>query len=140
MSYQTRNTDIQQVFVTVKNHLHPGGLFIFDFWYGPAVLTERPAVRVKRMEDNDFKVIRIAEPEMSPNENLVAVHYTTMVINKHTNNSQELRETHRMRYFFIPEIRSFLLQNGFEVCEIAEWLSKSEPGFQSWNVYAAARI
>ncbi len=52
MSYQTTNKDLQDVFETAKVHLNRGGLFIFDCWYGPAVLTDRPAVRVKRLEDD----------------------------------------------------------------------------------------
>ena len=140
MSYQIQNNDILEILQTVKKHLHPGGLFIFDFWYGPAVLTEKPSIRIKRMEDADFRVIRLAEPVMHPDENIVDVNYTAVVINKQTNTIREIRETHRMRYFFIPEIRNFLLPSGFEICEIGEWMSKSKPGFQSWNVYVTARV
>jgi SAM-dependent methyltransferase len=140
MSYQTHSSDILDVLQTVKKHLSPGGLFIFDFWYGPAVLSERPSVRIKRMEDNDSRVIRLAEPVMHPNENTVDVNYTAVVVNKKTNCSQEIKEIHRMRYFFAPEIRDFLSQSGFEACGIAEWLTNSKPGFHSWNVYVAARV
>ena len=49
ISYQTANDDVFSTFQTAREHLNPGGIFIFDIWYGPAVLTDRPAVRIKRM-------------------------------------------------------------------------------------------
>lgn len=140
MSYQTHNSDIFKTLKTVKKHLHLDGLFIFDFWYGPAVLSEKPSVRIKRMEDNNYKVVRLAEPVMHPNKNIVDVNYTAIITNKQTGISQEIKETHHMRYFFIPEIRIFLRQSGFEIVETAEWLTKSKLGFQSWNVYLVAKV
>jgi SAM-dependent methyltransferase len=48
MSYQTTNEDFYSALKTAKSHLVPSGIFVFDFWYGPAVLTDRPAVRVRK--------------------------------------------------------------------------------------------
>src|SRR5512139_1278741 len=59
MSYQTTNNDLREAFATAREHLAPGGVFIFDCWYGPAVLTDRPAVRVKRLEDESIYVTRV---------------------------------------------------------------------------------
>ena len=72
MSYQTQNQDLLQALVTIREHLKPGGLFIFDCWYGPAVLSDPPVVRVKRLEDANIQVTRLAEPVMHANDNLVA--------------------------------------------------------------------
>jgi len=49
VSYQNANDDVLAMFRNAAAHLKPGGVFVFDYWYGPAVLTDRPAVRVKRM-------------------------------------------------------------------------------------------
>ena len=38
MSYQNRNSELIKAFEVARNHLKDGGIFIFDFWYGPAVL------------------------------------------------------------------------------------------------------
>src|SRR5690606_31057171 len=38
MSYQVSNDDIRAAMATAAAHLSPGGLFIFDCWYGPGVL------------------------------------------------------------------------------------------------------
>ncbi len=109
ISYQTTNEDLLAAFATVKEHLKPGGIFIFDVWYGPAVLSDRPSVRVKRLEDNQISITRIAEPVMHPNDNFVDVNYQVFIQDKSNGEVEELKETHRIRYLFKPEIE-FLLQ------------------------------
>lgn len=107
MSYQTTNADLEAAFRTAAVHLKPGGLFLFDFWYGPAVLTQKPEVRVKRLEDDKIKVTRIAEPVMHVNENVVDVNYTVFIELKATGEVEQVSETHRMRYLFLPELSYF---------------------------------
>ncbi|MBW4668560.1 MAG: class I SAM-dependent methyltransferase [Cyanomargarita calcarea GSE-NOS-MK-12-04C] len=135
ISYQTTNEDLLAAFTTAKEHLKPGGIFIFDVWYGPAVLTERPAVRVKRLEDEEILVTRIAEPVMHPNENLVDVNYQVFIRDKSSNAVEELQETHQMRYLFKPEIELLLSEVQIEVITCCEWLTNQNAGFDTWGVY-----
>lgn len=107
MSYQTTNTDLEATFDTAAVHLESGGLFLFDFWYGPAVLTQKPEVRVKRLEDEEIKVTRIAEPEMHVNENTVDVNYTVFIEVKTSMLVEQVKEKHQMRYLFLPELVCF---------------------------------
>src|SRR5262249_19467732 len=73
VSYQTTNTALQGIFNSARAALATHGLFVFDFWYGPAVLAEQPEVRVKRAHHSDVHVTRIAEPQHHVNSNLVEV-------------------------------------------------------------------
>jgi len=139
ISYQTSNEDLLAAFATVKSHLKPGGVFIFDCWYGPAVLSDRPVVRIKRLEDEEISAIRIANPVMYPNENLVDVNYQVLIKQKNTNTVEELQELHKMRYLFKPEINLLFLQSGFEYVENREWMTNRESGFDTWGVYFVAR-
>lgn len=107
MSYQTTNTDLEAAIDTAAVHLESGGMFLFDFWYGPAVLTQKPEVRVKRLEDNEIKVTRIAEPEMHVNENTVDVNFTVFIEVKKSMLVEQVKETHQMRYLFLPELVCF---------------------------------
>lgn len=133
MSYQTKNKDLEAVFNTVKQHLKPKGVFIFDCWYGPAVLSDPPVVRVKRLEDERIEITRIAEPEMYPNENRVDVHYQVFIKDKSTERVEILEETHRMRYLFKPEIEQILNLSGLSLLNGQEWLSSNELDFNTWN-------
>jgi len=139
ISYQITNKDLMAAFNTARTHLKPGGVFIFDCWYGPAVLTNKPEVRVKELEDAEISITRIAQPVMYPNENLVDVNYHMFVKNKHTNNVSEIKETHKMRYLFVPEIQFLLEEFGFYVATFEEWMTRSKPGFGSWNIVIVAK-
>ncbi|MEA3420938.1 MAG: SAM-dependent methyltransferase, partial [Acidobacteriota bacterium] len=111
----------------------PNGIFIFDCWYGPAVLSDPPVMRVKRLEDEKIEITRIAEPEMYPNENRVDVHYQVFIKDKSTERVEILKETHRMRYLFKPEIEQMLELSGLSLINGQEWLSGNELDFSTWN-------
>lgn len=133
MSYQTSNADLRAAFCTVREHLKPGGLFLFDCWYGPAVLTQRPQVRVQRLEDDHLSVTRIAEPVMRPNENLVDVNYQIFIQDKQSGRSEQLCETHTMRYLFAPEVELLFETCGLSLRQCSEFMSEKEPSAESWN-------
>lgn len=134
ISYQTTNEDVTAAFETAKYHLKPGGIFIFDVWYGPAVLTQRPEVRIKRMADDKTEVTRLAEPVLHPNENRVDVNYNVFVRDLATREVAELKEMHAMRYFFHPEIENIAAQSDFEILHAEEWLSTKSIGADTWGV------
>jgi SAM-dependent methyltransferase len=140
MSYQTGNDDVAAAFATVAAHLEPGGLFIFDFWYGPGVLTDLPAVRVRRLEDEHTRVLRIAEPVLDTCRNVVDGRYEIRFENKADAGSELIRETHCMRYFFLPELEVMLRAAGFEWLEAREWMSDRKPSQQSWNTVVCCRL
>ena len=107
MSYQTTNEDLRLAFETAKFHLKEGGLFIFDCWYGPGVLTDPPVTRVKRIGNDYIDVLRIAEPVMHYDRNMVDVNYEIRVKEKKTGIEEIIKEKHSVRYFFLPEINHF---------------------------------
>ncbi len=126
ISYQTTNEDLQAVFQTVHDHLTPGGVCIFDFWYGPAVLTDRPVGRVKRLEDDHIHVTRLAEPVMHFDKNLVEVKYEVLIENKQTHHLEKVHETHKMRYLFYPELEYMLKQAGLTIIDHLEWMKQKQ--------------
>lgn len=139
MSYQITNVDLSAAFSTVKAHLKPGGLYIFDCWYGPAVLTLQPVTRVKRLEDEAIEVTRIAEPVMHSHENVVDVNYQVFIKDKANGRIDELREKHCMRYLFNPEIEHLIAEAGLSVIKSLEWMTDAPPGYGSWSACFLAR-
>lgn len=138
MSYQTTNRDLRMTFSTAKEHLKDDGLFIFDFWYGPAVLNERPERRVKLLEDDELKIERFAEPVLKVNENTVDVKYEVYVENKVDKTKKEIFETHSMRYLFIPEIKLFLSEINMGIVHFEEWMTGSKLTDSSWSAVVLA--
>ena len=138
LSYLTENEDLQCAFQTIRSHLSPGGIGIVDCWYGPAVLHLRPSVRVKQFENQEATILRIAEPVLHANENVVDVNYTLWIC-RTDEPVETFRETHKMRYLFIPEIRFFAGQAGLEILEAREWMTQRDPGLDTWSVYFVLR-
>lgn len=135
LSYQTSNAQVETFFRVAEKHLRPGGVFVFDFWYGPAVLTQRPEVRVKEVQDDQVAVLRVARPTLDTEANLVDVRYTIWIKDQDSKQVLELEEVHRMRYFFLPEVEHFCEQCGFTIIQSGEWLTEDAPSPASWGVY-----
>jgi SAM-dependent methyltransferase len=138
-SYQTANGDLDRFLQTAISHLKPGGVLIFDYWYGPAVLNLRPATRVRRYEDEAIKATRIGEPTIFTEQNAVNVHFDVTFIDKTTATARELSEDHLMRYFFLPEINAALERSGFSSWRSQEWMGTSSPSDKSWSVFTVAQ-
>lgn len=138
-SYQTSNKDICQFLQSARYHLEPGGLLIFDFWYGPAVLTDPPSVRVRSVETENYNIKRTAHPQMLPSQNKVNVHYEILLKDKISQQLNVIEEIHSMRYFFFPELELMLEQASFKTVNFYEWMKHTEPGFNSWYAIIAAK-
>jgi SAM-dependent methyltransferase len=139
MSYQTTNRDLAQAFATARRALRTGGIFLFDSWYGPAVLQQRPERRIKRWQDETLRIVRFAEPVWHANDNCVDVNYEIVVTDTARKVLAEVRETHAMRYLFLPEVELLLDNAGFALEWHGEWLTGGELGSATWNACFVAR-
>jgi SAM-dependent methyltransferase len=139
MSYQTSDDAIREGLETARAHLEPGGLFVFDAWYGPGVLADPPAVRVKRAQGADCSILRISEPALHARENRVDVTFTMIVRDAGGKVVDVVEELHPMRYLFAPEIARASRAAGFEVAEHGEWMTRRAPDERSWNAYWVLR-
>ena len=132
MSYLVTNDDLLEALATSRAHLNTGGLFLFDCWYGPGVMSDPPVVRVKELEDESVTITRIAQPELFPNENRVNVNYKVFVESASDGVVRQIQETHAMRYFFLPELELFLRQSGFNMVTSCSWMTTNPLDLKSW--------
>ncbi len=139
MSYQNRNEDLLAALKSARKALDKNGLFIFDAWYGPGVLTDKPVVRVKELETADNKLVRVAKPVMHDQTNIVDVCYEVLVINKETNETKVINEIHNMRYFFRPELEFYLREAGFELLDNLDCMTLGKTSYDSWTSYFIAK-
>lgn len=135
-SYQTSNADLSAAFRTAAAHLRPGGTLICDFWYGPVVLSQRPETRVKRLQDKEVDIVRIAEPVLHHATNVVDVNYEIKIIERETSKAQTITETHSLRYLFLPELDLFAERNSLRLTQAYRWLTHQPPDEGSWSVAA----
>jgi len=139
MNYLTKTSDMAAGFANAVNYVRPGGLFIFDSWYGPAVLSDLPKVGVRRFENDRIKVTRLAEPTLHPNRNVVDVKYEIIVQRKGSADVAFIKETHAVRYFFETEIEELLEGLGVEILAAEEWLTGKTPGLDTFGVCFVGR-
>ena len=139
ISYQTENKNVVSTFRNIRKHLKPGGLFIFDFWFGPAVLNLKPSERIKIINKNKDSIIRFAEPTLNILKQTTEIKYTILRIrNNYVMN--KVNETHLMRHFFPQEIEYLLKENGFRLIKLCPFLELERvPSEQDWNVAAIAK-
>lgn len=139
LSYQNTNEDVLRTFKAARNALNVGSIFIFDAWYGPGVLSDKPAVRVKKYEDEKNEMIRVATPVMHDKESVVDVNYDIFIMNKDTKYTEKITEIHKMRYFFRPEIECYLELSGFKLIENIDCQTLGETSYDSWTSYFIAQ-
>lgn len=139
MGYLGSNEDFMAGLRTARAHLDPGGVFIFDAWFGPAVLHAQPETRIQEFAKDGKKILRLVRPQLDVVHQWVSVDYRILVFEKGAC-SGEIRETHRMRYFFAQELKFFLEAAGFELLEICPFLEAGAAvSLETWNIAVAAR-
>jgi SAM-dependent methyltransferase len=138
LGYQSTNEDVLVALQTVRKHLNPGGLFICDVWYGPAVLAVRPSDRVKVIPTAGGQLIRAASGSLDTYHHSCEVRYHLWRLTGDHLDS-ETQETHRMRYFFPQELSLFLQQSGLSPVEMHAFDDPHRtPDETTWNVLAVA--
>jgi SAM-dependent methyltransferase len=137
MSYQTSNDDLVAAFATARAHVEPGGVFVFDFWHGPGVLSDRPRHVVKEVADDRISVRRTTTPTMHVEANRVDVRFDVEIRAADRSAVRDVVELHPMRYLFLPEIDLVAAQTGFQRSASFAWMKREAPGDRDWYACVA---
>jgi SAM-dependent methyltransferase len=139
LGYHVANADVQAALRSARRHLRPGGLFICDVWYGPAVLHEGPSERIKVMGATDRQLIRVASGTLDSRHHVCTVGYHLWRLEQ-GRVAAEVREQHCMRYFFPLELELFLSDAGFELVRLGAFPDLDTDATEAtWNVAVVAR-
>jgi len=137
--YQTGNAALRGLFETARNALDVDGIFLFDFWYGPAVLIDPPTARVKTIDKSGLRVTRTTEPVLREDRDIVEVNFKVTVVDERNGRVDEFREMHAMRYLFLPELELLAEAAGLDMVSTGQWLSGEPLNKSSWLGYGIAR-
>jgi len=133
MSYLTSNANLLAGLAAARQHLVPGGLFVFDAWFGPAVLAERPSDRYRIIKSGGARIVRFAHPETDVVRHTVNVHYRVLYL-KGNQIVDEVDESHTLRFLFAQEIVHYLQEAGFEVKELCPFMRLHDDlSERDWN-------
>lgn len=133
ISYLNDNNDLISCFQGVYKHLADNGIFIFDVWYTPTVLIQKPEIRIKRLENEYLKITRIAEPKSLINKSIVNVNYEILIEDKKNSRLITFQEMHSMRHFTINELYFLAEITRFEIVEYCEFVSDNPLSEQTWG-------
>jgi len=133
IGYLVSNEDILAGLRNVRKHLKLGGLIIFDFWSGPAVITSPATDRVKEIKRKDSTIIRMGKTSLNIEKQVADVTFKLWEWkNKSLLSTSE--EMHSIRYFFTKEIELFLLSTGFKLKKISSFPDVKSPiDVYCWN-------
>ena len=135
VSYQTAPADLLAAFATARRHLEPGGLFVFDAWFGPAVLVDPPQERSKTVERGVAEeIVRSARPTLDVLAQTVRVDYR---LERRRDGAvvDTVNESHLMRFLFPGEVELLARMTGFEPVQICPFLHPGQPPtLHDWNV------
>jgi len=140
MSYQATDEALRGVCETARAHLCNRGVFIFDCWHAPAVLSEKPAARVKEVPlDDKEKMIRFTEPILDIQNHTVDVRFR-LCRTVEGSLTDRTRESHIMRFLFREELELFLEKAGFDSIEFHPFMEPDrELSDSDWNMVVVAR-
>ena len=140
MSYMQTDVDLKKAMQTAKHHLKKDGLFIFDCWYGPGVLHDKPVSRTKNFENELISVQRESTPEMFLEKDLVDVNFKIEIRNRQTNENTVLHEKHTMHYLFTDKLNTLLDECGLKMVHAEEWMTKQPLTNISWNACYVCKL
>ena len=120
VGYLTSNDDVIAALTNIGRHLKAGAPIVCDFWWGPAVLTQRPAERVRIVNTTSGRLLRATKTSLDTNACVADVHFNLFQISPNAP-TVETYETHRMRYFFGPEIELLLRCAGFRLHRLGQF-------------------
>jgi len=139
LGYQLENADVLASLRTARKHLRPGGVLIFDFWYGAAVLHQGPSQRVKVIPIPDGQILRMASGELDTSRHLCVVRYRLWKFAANRLEA-ERQEAHYVRYFFPLELELLLDWSGFKLLRLGAFDEiDRDPDETTWNALAVAR-
>lgn len=139
MGYMLTNEDLASALRAARRHVAPGGILIFDAWFGPGVLSDRPTDRYKLIAANGERIARFVHTELDVIGQSAEVHYHVLRL-RDNQIAGETREMHQMRYLFPQEIAYFLDTCGFDLVLLCPFLSiDAALTDRHWNFAVVAR-
>jgi len=139
MGYLSDNEQLLAGLRTAKKHLKSNGVFIFDGWFGPAVLAQKPEKRRHEYEDGQNTVVRKVVPSLDPIRQTVTVHYDVSV-NHNGKIIKQIQENHGMRLIFIREMALLMQSAGLKLVHFCPFLEPDgKLSTDTWNATFVAQ-
>ena len=139
IGYLKTNEALNDAFTEIWNRLRANGIFIFEFWHAPAMLSQFSPTRVRRLKIADGEIVRTSTTTLDRDNGLATVDYS-FDEQKTDGSSSTFRETHTSRFFFVDEMKKRLAAINFEPLKFFDGFNKEQPiTDDTWHIVAVAR-
>jgi hypothetical protein len=139
LGYQLEDADLMGALATVRRHLEPSGLFVFDVWNGKAVLAERPGERQVSVTDGPVRVVRKSSAELNVSRHRCRIRFDLERASG-DGRVEKWSEEHTMRYYFEEELKLVLSESQLELLSFRSFPDDEAPADErAWNAVGVAR-
>lgn len=139
LSYQTTHAQINKFFFNSHSHLKKNGIIIFDFWYKPGVVKLQSPLRVREVDNDVYKIIRLSVSKWKKSINQIFDKHNLFIINKKNSKIYKFSETHKMRYFTISFVNKILKKNNFKYLDCLDLQTGTKVSNKSWGALIIAK-
>lgn len=133
IGYQLENLSVENMFLNVNQSLRENGIFLFNFYYAPALFQGNLKSRLKQVEDKEVRISRFSNAVISARENVLLLDYY-YIIEEGSNKPISIEIHEKMRYFTLKEIEYFLDKIGFRIEKVFRYGTKEPISDFDWNV------
>lgn len=141
LGYLTENNQLEGFFKCCKEHLNPDGLLILDIWNGDSVIKLKPEQREKVIEEDDLRIVRISYPDLDEEKHVNNVKFEVKVFEFDDKLIDEYEEEHKVRYFFLEEIKEYMKVEGFEMIHNCPSFDlDKEVSDDDWNMMVVGKL
>jgi SAM-dependent methyltransferase len=126
LGYMNSNDDLTAALATARANLRAGGVFVADFWYGPAVVADPPGDRLREIVAGDRRFLRHSHGvhEADHQRIRIAIRVIELQGDRVRADSEEV---HGMRYFFPLELELALRTHGFRLAAMTGYPDVDQP-------------
>jgi SAM-dependent methyltransferase len=126
LGYMSSNQDFAASLTTARANLRAGGIFLTDFWYGPAVVFDPPGERLREIGAGDTKILRYSTSVHEPDRQCIRITIRVVEVQQGQVRSDS-EEIHTVRYFFPIELESALQSHGFRLAALTAYPDIEKP-------------
>jgi SAM-dependent methyltransferase len=138
LGYMNSNDDFIAALATARANLRVGGVFVADFWYGPAVVADPPGERMREIVAGDRKFLRFSRGVHEAELQRIRISIRVIELGGDRVRS-DTEEVHGMRYFFPLELDLALRSHGFGGATLTGYPDiQQPPSVRDWLAALAA--
>ena len=131
VGYMAEDKVMERMLKNVSVSIKKNALFIFDCWYGPAVLKNRPENREKEIEKG---LIRKTRQKLDIKNSIIDIGFEIS-----ENNIIKVKEEHKIRFWYLQELEHFLEESNFKLIKVCKFLDlNSNISEDNWNMFVIA--